>query len=212
MKILKTEFGYQILTNRSYRTVTFAVFGLILNLLYAFCHGALGIVNHSVWFITSCVYYVMLSAMRFSALWSERKNRGEADSSLMRITGIMFSVLSVILIAILYLSLTQNIASKYNTIGMITIATYTFTKVSMAIVTAVKHRKETSPHRTVMQNIRYMEVAVSVLTLQRSMLVTFGDRELAQAHTLNMLTGAGVCLFALSLGIRMTRNSKRKKA
>ena len=55
-----------------------------------------------------------------------------------------------------------------------------------------------------------MEVAVSVLTMQRSMLVSFSDGTGVDAYTMNLITGAGVCLFALVLGVWMMRYSKRK--
>ena len=55
----------------------------------------------------------------------------------------------------------------------------------------------------VLSTITYAEVAASVLTLQRSMLVSFGQMEKEQIYTMNALTGAGVCLFILILGVGM---------
>lgn len=210
-KIEKTELGNQLLNDRRYRAVSFAVLGLILNLLYAFYNGALGILNHSVWFTASCIYYLLMSTMRFTAILCGQKNSVKKEYALMGLTGILFGVLGFVLIIIIYLSLAQNVASKYDEITMITIATYTFAKISMAITGAVKHRKEALPLMTVIQNIRYMEVAVSVVTMQRSMLVTFGDMNRSDAEMMNMLTGAGACLFAVVLGIIMIKNSRKGK-
>ena len=50
-----------------------------------------------------------------------------------------------------------------------------------------------------------------MLTLQRSMLVSFSDGTGVDAYTMNLMTGAGVCLFALVLGVWMMRSSKREK-
>ena len=45
------------------------------------------------------------------------------------------------------------------------------------------------------------EVAASILTLQRSMLVSFGAVEVDKIWLMNSVTGADVCLFVLMLGI-----------
>ena len=128
----------------------------------------------------------------------------------MWLTGVLFCVLSVVLIGIVYISLLEDVAMAYDEILMITIAAYTFAKISWVIVNAVRARKKRTPLSTIIQTIRMMEVAVSVLTMQRSMLVSFSDGTGVDAYTMNLITGAGVCLFALVLGVWMMRYSKRK--
>ncbi len=187
------------------RTVTFAVIGLTLNLLYAFYHGILGALTHSVWFGSMLAYYVILSVMRFFAVLIDSKNNIEKEYRVMRCNGILLVFLSIILTGITYISLSQNIANKYGEIVMITIATYTFYKITMAIIKAVKHRKDPSPVLFVIRCISYAEVSVSLFTMQKSMLVSFGEMNSSNVHILNVLTGAGVCFFILSLGIIMIK-------
>lgn len=79
------------------------------------------------------------------------------------------------------------------------------------IVKAVRQHENPSPLLAVIRNIGYAEVAAAVLTLQRSMLVSFGSMNNEQAHIMNMLTGAAVCIFVLVLGIRMIGRGMRKK-
>ena len=93
---------------------------------------------------------------------------------------------------------------------MITIATYTFYKTAMAITKAVKQRKNPSPLLRTIRNISYAEVAASILTLQRSMLVSFGSMSVRNIHFMNAVTGAVVCLFVLILGLLMTTKSIKK--
>ena len=112
----------------------------------------------------------------------------------MRMSGILLSALSFVLAVIVYISLSQNIAAKHSEIIMITIATYTFYKITIAIIRAVKQHKNPSPFLKTLRSIRYAEVAASVLTLQRSMLVSFGPMGNEQARLRNALTGAAVCL------------------
>ena len=128
----------------------------------------------------------------------------------MKLSGILLVTLGVVLAAVNYISLSQNIAVKYGEITMITIAAYTFTKITMAIVRAVKQRRDPSPLLRTIRNIGYAEVSASILTLQRSMLVSFGGMDDRQARLMNSLTGAAVCLFVLMLGLSMTAKSRRK--
>lgn len=215
-RIERTETGKQLIREQRTRIVLFAVFGFALNLLYAFYHAALGIINQSVWFITMCAYYIVLSTMRLSAVLCERKNRGTPSNDIeyfiMKLCGILLILLNFVLAGAIYISQSQNIATKYGEIVMITIAFYTFCKIAMAVSKAVKQRKNPSPLLSVIHSIRYAEVAASVLTLQRSMLISFDGMSDTEIHTMNTLTGSAVCLFVLVLGISLIiRGTKRKE-
>ena len=190
-RIERTEAGKQFIRKQRSRIVLFAVFSFSLNLLYAFYHAALGIINQSVWFITMCAYYIVLSTMRLSAVLCERKNRSTLSNGIeyfvMKLCGVLLILLNFILAGAIYISLSQNIATKYGEIIMITIATYTFSKITMTVIKAVKQRKNPSPLLSVIRSISYAEVAASVLTLQRSMLVSFDGMSNTEIHTMNAL-------------------------
>lgn len=195
-----------------YRIVFFAAIAFALNLLYALYHGVLGVINGSLWFVAMCAFYGILATMRFAAVLCER-NRKEVPSEgtemfVMRLSGILLCGLSIVLAALNYMSLSQNRAVKHGEIMMITIAAYTFYKITMAGMTAVKQRKNPSPLLKTIRRIRYAEVAASVLTLQRSMLVSFGVMSGDQVCRMNAITGAAVCLFVLMLGVWMVIEKK----
>ncbi len=200
---------FQKICDRKYRSVMFAVFSLIFNLIYAFYNGALGLSSGSSWFITSCVYYLFLCIIRFSALLTNSKKHIKKEYFHMFFAGILLSLLSLVLIFIIYQNLDQNIVTEHGQIVMITIATYTFTKIIMAIIKTVKYRRKNTPLLTVLQNISCAEIAVSVFTMQRSMLVSFGETNTASALILNAFTGAGVCLFTLLSGILLIKKAKK---
>lgn len=215
-KVESTEIGKQFIREQRSRIILFAVFGFSLNLLYAFYNGALGIINHSVWFITMCAYYIVLSTMRLSAILCEQKNRNISSSDIeyfvMKLCGVLLVLLNFVLAGAIYISLSRNVATKHGEIVMITIAAYTFYKITMTIIKAVKQHKNPSPLLSVIRCIGYAEVAASVLTLQRSMLVSFGEMSETDIHTMNILTGSAVCLFVLILGITLIiRGMKRKE-
>ncbi len=106
--------------------------------------------------------------MRFSAILLDRKGKKENDSLTASIIGVMLIVLSVIFHIMVIVSMKDKTAEIYGTITMITIATFTFIKITMAIITAVKHKGEYSKLYKAINAIRYSEVAVSLLTMQQS--------------------------------------------
>ena len=152
--------------------------------------------------------------MRFSAIMCEHRNNAlysqHAENFVMKLSGILLSVLSFVLTAVIYISLSQNIAAKYSEITMITIAAYTFYKIIISIIKAVKQHKNPSLLLKTIRSISYAEVAASILTLQRSMLISFGAMEQRQIRLMNVITGMAICLFVLMLGISMIIKSIRK--
>ncbi len=212
--VSKTKIGERAIRDQRYRIVLTATLSLLLNLSYAVYHGALGIMGQSWWFIALCAYYIILGMTRFSAVLCERKNNStptiDTEYFVLSISGVLLLLLSCVLAGVNYMSLQENIATKYGEITMITIATYTFGKLTMAIIRVVKHRRNPSPLLAAIRRIGYAEVAVSVLTLQRSMLVSFGEMEASKIYLMNALTGAGVYLFIFILGILMIKESRGK--
>lgn len=201
-----------MLREQRYRMLVTTALGLLMNLLYALYHGVLGLANQSLWFMTLCAYYAVLGTLRFSAVLCGHKSNpaytADTERFVVKFSGVLLSVLSFVLTGVIYVSQSQNIATRYGEIVMITIATYTFGKITMAVVRAVRQRRNSSGLLAVVRNIAYAEVAASVLTLQRSMLVSFGEMEERVIRCMNILTGAAVCLFVLILGITMIRKGQ----
>lgn len=212
--LAKAGIGTQLVTDRRRRMVLTAALGLILNLLCALYHGVLGVLGRSAWLVAMCAYYTILSTLRFSAVLCARRGApgpciGE-EYFVMRLPGVLLALLSLVLAGVVFLSLSRNIAAKYGEITMITIAAYTFYKITAAIVRAVRQRKDPSPLLAVIRTIGYAEVAASVSTLQRSMLISFDGMSGADIQIMNALTGTAVCLFVLLLGITMILRGIRK--
>lgn len=212
--IAKTKTGKKLVSSQRYRIILSATLAFAFNLLYAIYHCVLGILNLSFWFIAMCAFYGILAIMRFSAILCERNHQKLPDNVtelfVMKLSGVLLVILSIVLATVSYISLSQNIAAKHGEIIMITIATYTFYKITMAIVKAVKQHKNTSPLLKTIRNIGYAEVAASILTLQRSMLASFGSMSVGNINFMNAVTGAGVCLFVLILGLSMIAKSMKK--
>ena len=78
----KTQLGKRLQGDKRHRIIIYAVAGLVINLMYAFYNGILGIMFRSIWFMTLFAYYAVLSSMRFGAVMFERRiaaDGGKAD-------------------------------------------------------------------------------------------------------------------------------------
>lgn len=171
---------------------------LALNMVYALGNCALGLATPSYWFITAGAYYIILSVMRFAAVRSAKKSEG---NFIMRFCGAMLLAMSVVLAGTAYMTSVFDVGREIHEIAMITIATYTFAKITVAIVLFVKRRNNISPVETTVRSISCTDAAVSVFSLQRSMLVSFGEMSAENIRIFNVATGIGVCLIVVAFGI-----------
>ncbi len=178
---------------------------LALNFVYALGNCAVGLFTHSWWFIAVGAYYAVLTVTRFSVLQIKRKAEGNYDTELFarRITGILLVVLSSCIVGVNILAAVKERGTAFHEIIMITIATYTFTKITIAIIGMVKARHTASPALKTLRNISLADACVSVYTMQRSMLQSFPGMGAEDILLLNIFTGTAVWITVLLLGINL---------
>ena len=178
---------------------------LAINFAYALGNCMVGFLTHSWWFITVGAYYMVLTVTRFSVLQIGRKADGNYDTELFarRITGILLIVLSLCIVGVNILSALKERGTAFHEIIMIAIATYTFAKITIAIVGMVKAKHTPSPVLKTLRNISLADACVSVYTMQRSMLQSFPGMGAAEIQLMNILTGTGVWCIVLLLGINL---------
>jgi len=178
---------------------------LAFNFFYAVGNCIIGFLNSSWWFITVGSYYAVLTVTRYSVLQIRRKANGDYDTELFarRITGILMVVLSFCIVGVNIMSSVEDRGSALHEIVMITISTYTSTKITIAIIGLVKAKHSASPVLKTLRNISLSDACVSVYTMQRSMLVSFPGMKAANILLLNIFTGTVVWIVVLLLGINL---------
>ena len=178
---------------------------LAFNIAYALGNCIIGFSTHSWWFITVGAYYTVLAITRFSVLQVKRKASGSYDTELFarRITGVLLVVLSFCIIGVNIMSAVKDRGTVFHEIVMITIATYTFTKITISIIGMVKAKRSASPALKTLRNISLADACVSIYTMQRSMLVSFPGMKAAEILLLNIFTGTAVWIVVLLLGINL---------
>ena len=176
-----------------------------INVSYALGNCIIGFLNHSWWFITVGAYYTVLAITRFSVLQVARKGSDDNATELFarRITGILLVVLSFCIVGVNILSAVKDRGAVFHEIAMITIATYTFTKITVSIIGMVKAKRSASHVLKILRNISLADACVSIYTMQRSMLVSFPGMKAADILLLNIFTGTAVWITVLFLGINL---------
>lgn len=185
------------------KTLKFSLFSLLFNLAFSAYHIVFGVLTHSWWFLTVGVYYAILSSVRFAVLMAKTEK-----SSTAKLAGVMLMVQSLPLSGTVILSFMKDRGTVFHEIVMITIAVYAFTKITIASVNLIKSRKITSSRLITLRNVSFADAFVSIFSLQRSMLVSFGDMPEASIRMMNIATGSAVCVIVFLLGLNLVRNKK----
>ena len=178
---------------------------LAMNALYALGNCVLGFYVHSWWFITMGAYYAVLAVTRFCVLQVKRKADGDYEMELFakKIAGALLIILSVCITGVNVLSIINEVGTDFHEIIMITIATYTFAKITFAIIGLVKVKHSLSSVAITLRNIALAEACVSIYSMQRSMLVSFDGMTSSEIQLMNILTGTAVFIAVLLLGINL---------
>ena len=102
---------------------------------------------------------------------------------------------------------------EHHMITTIAMAAYTFGALSLAIVNVVKFRKYKSPVFSASKAISLTAGCVSMLTLESTMLTTFGTENGmgdGEKRLLLALTGAVICAVVMAIAIYMIVESTKK--
>ncbi|MBE5756350.1 MAG: hypothetical protein E7342_00980 [Clostridiales bacterium] len=187
--------------DRLVRIKFFTSLSFAFNFIYALFNFIVGIYLRSYWFITIGAYFFVLGFMRsFSIISIIRKK----DKNLNKIIGFLLIFLIIILVAMMALSDMFDVIKPLNEIIMISIATFTTAKTVIAILNTVKAKRLTVSYLAI-RNLSLVSASFSILSMQRSMLVSFGNMSINNIRIFNFSTGFAFFLFLLVLIVIMIK-------
>ena len=186
---------------------------LAWNTLYGIFQLWLGFYHHTFWFLSLGAYYIFLAVMRFflahhTARYSPRE-RMRSELKRYRACGIVLLFMNLALALIVFFMVYWNRTFDHHMITAIAMAAYTFTALATAIVNVVKYRKYQSPVYSASKAISLAAACVSMLTLESTMLTTFGDGEI-NARLMLGLTGGAVVAFIVVMAIYMIARATKQ--
>lgn len=190
------------------RIIKTAELSTALNALVAAIHLHLGIQRSSWWFVTLGIYYAMLGTSRLTVILMRENVRDRIVSAY---TGAALTATSLPLLGMVILCSFIEVGHEYHEILMITMAAYAFTKVTLGIINLVRVNRDGRAYRRALRNISLADALVSIASLQRSMLLSFGEMTSHDITLFNILTGTGVSILIFLLGLNLILSRRGAK-
>ena len=187
--------------------VAFAIFQLILAIQY-----------NSFWFYSLFIYYVVLGIIRVFLVKHTKKYKVNEQERLELKkyvnTGWLLLFVNYALTIIVFFMVYYNRTFYHHMITTIAMACYTFLTFTFSIINSIRYKKYKSPVYSATKNISLISGAVSMLTLETTMLTTFGtDTSRLFNQVILSLTGFAVISFAIIMAINMIiKGNKKLKA
>ena len=211
-KIYDHPLGNRYMTDAAFKVRISLYISLGINLVYSAFKLLSGIYYASLWIGGIAIYYILLAVIRFVLLYhmERKKDAGlAAEYRSYRISAALMMMINLTLSGIVLSMIVKNESVAYSDIYVITSAAYTFYMLIVSIKDLIKYRKYKSPVISASKAIRFASALVSLLSLEASMLVQFGDDE-AYRRLMLALTGAGVCVIVLSMSAFMIIRSNKE--
>ena len=186
-----------------------SVYGaLVFNLAFAIFQLGLGFYHKSFWFYSMFVYYLILGVIRFYLVkhLSKYKANEKADLEIKKylICGVLLLVMNLALAVIIFFIVYFNKTFYHHMITTIAMAAFTFSTFIIAIINLVRYKKYKSPVYSAVKIVSFIAGCVSMLTLETTMLTTFGESAGSYFSQLMLsLTGAVVSVLSIVMAIRM---------
>ena len=211
-KIYDHPIGNRYMTDAAFKVRISLYISLGINLVYSAFKLLSGIYYASLWIGGVAIYYILLAVIRFVLLYhmERKKDAGVAEEyRSYRTSAVLMMLINLTLSGIVLNMIVKNESAAYSDIYVITSAAYTFYMLTVSTKDLIKYRKYQSPVMSASKAIRFASALVSLLSLEASMLVQFGDDE-AYRRLMLALTGAGVCAIVLSISAYMIVKSNNE--
>ena len=184
--------------------------GLAVNMFYAVFKCATGVIFRSAWLWAIGIYYVMLSAIRFTLMRNvritDKKEHGierkihEYKSA--RLCGIMMFALNAAMGGMTVQMVWQNRSYEYKGYIIYISALYAFYCLINAVVNVVKFSKRDNAILSAAKILALAGALMSMFALQTAMFSAFGGGEELQ-RLMNTITGGMVCLIVMGMAVFM---------
>ncbi len=150
------------------------ILGMGWNLTFAIINAVLSIAYTSYWHLTLFSFYLLLGLMKMYTV-SQTRSKKRKESTMLFWNGIAMFLIAVILCGLMILTIRERRNPSQDKIIMIVTAAYTFTYLGMTIRGAVRAFRNKSSVALSLRNISCASITAAFLSLERSMLGTFGQ-------------------------------------
>lgn len=210
----KERAGTKIITriknDRVFREFIFSAFSFFVTLIFAIYNLALGIIYESVGNVGISIYYALFLCIIAFVILSERKfhkanltdeEKENKRKNLYLLQSIFLFIIDIALIAPISAMVLQDRVAHYSEIPAIATAAYTTYKIIVSTRNVIKTRKERHLSLKILQTVNFVDALVSVLSLQYTLIMTFGDGMNEDMFVLCAVSSFGIWLILIVLSL-----------
>lgn len=194
-----------------FRIKVILLFSCVFNVIYSLFLFVSSWIYASRWFLVMSLYYALLSIVRIYTYCRTGPTKREIQKVvIMRNCGYLLFLLNLVVSVMMFVLIYTTRQVRYHEIIVIALATYTFTDLTIAILSTIKYVKKKDYDYSTIKTISLISSVVSMVTLTNIMLATFGsDNEALRKIILPLLCGV-VAIFILASAIIMIIKSNSR--
>ncbi len=154
------------------------------------------------------IYYGLLSIARIFMFSQIHPNKTRLSKiKTMRACGVFLLLINLAVSTMMFILLYGNPPVKHHEITVITLATYTFSTLTVAIYNSVKYLRKNDHVYACVKLISLICASVSLTTLTNTMLATFGDENMLLRSIILPILCVAVSIFIIVSAILMIRKA-----
>lgn len=210
------DFFNKFKTEYEFRTYVFAVLSMTVSFIFAVFNTVLAVIYNAAWNFGIAIYYFLLVSAKSVTCGCEVKwykagiDEGlkvQKRKNLYFAQSIVLLILDLALVAPISIMVEQRKDVNYSMIAAIGMAAFTTFKIVTSARGFVKTRKNYGVGVKILKNLTFIEALVSVLVLQYTMVMTFGEGVQGDMFVLCAVTSFAIWALVVVVSVLSLINS-----
>ena len=202
------SFFDRIKTDIHFRVKTLLRGSIVVNAIYSVFLFVLSPIYSSKWFFAISIYYGLLFISRIVIFYQINPKRQLRSKILtMRACGYFLLLINLAVSTMMFILIHASNNIKYHEIIVISLATYVFWSVGIAIASSIKEIKKNNHVYSCVKLISLISASVSLVTLTNTMLITFGENNVQLRNIIMPILCAVVAVFIIICAIFMIKKA-----
>lgn len=181
-----------------------------INFFYGIFKIASGVIHGSAWIGGDGIYNLSQGLIQLYQILRHKKVTSMKEQwKAYRQCGFMMIVLHLTMTGMVFQMIHMGRHEDSSEISIIATASFTFYKLTMALIDVAKDRKHKKPVDSAVHFLDFSQALYNLFVLQVGLLWVFGGTDFAYQKLMNSLTGGAVCLLVCGMGLYMLWRAKR---
>ena len=199
-----SSFFVKVKKDTHYRIKIFLYISLIFNIAYSIFLLVVSQIFYSKWFFVMSIYYGLLSTARIFIFFQINPKKDMRSRIItMRACGYFLLLINLVVSTMMFILIYRNNIIKHHEITVITLATYTFSSLTFAVIGILRHLKRNNHVYSCVKIISLTSASVSLATLTNTMLATFGENNLLLRSIILPILCGVIAIFIVICAILM---------